>query len=83
MVSPLKNPPQTNQNPPFFQPSKSTKLLFIQHHKKPITKEVIMQTKVNSVVIHATNATGAGKSSTLKIESSKPSPFTSPALETE
>jgi hypothetical protein len=31
------------------------------------TKEVIMQTKVNSVVIHATNATGAGKSSTLKI----------------
>jgi hypothetical protein len=27
-------PPQTNQNHPFFQPSKSTKLLFIQHHKK-------------------------------------------------
>jgi hypothetical protein len=26
-----------------------------------------MQTKVNSVVIHATNATGAGKTSTLKI----------------
>ena len=35
---PLKtHPNQTkpNQNHPFFQPSKSTKLLFIQHHKKP------------------------------------------------
>jgi transposase InsO family protein len=28
-------PFQTNQNHPFFQPSKSTKLLFIQYRKKP------------------------------------------------
>jgi hypothetical protein len=26
---------QQNQNHPFFQPSKSTKLLFIQYRKKP------------------------------------------------
>jgi protoporphyrinogen oxidase len=32
-----------------------------------ITKEVIMQTKVNSVAIRATNATGAGRTSTLKM----------------
>ncbi|CAC9518425.1 hypothetical protein [uncultured Gammaproteobacteria bacterium] len=32
---PLKTHSKPNQNHPFFQPSKSTKLLFIQHHKKP------------------------------------------------
>ncbi|VVH60496.1 hypothetical protein BAZOLSSOX_3037 [uncultured Gammaproteobacteria bacterium] len=35
---PLKTKPnqtKPNQNHPFCQPSKSTKLLFIQHHKKP------------------------------------------------
>jgi hypothetical protein len=31
---PLKTTPN-KPTPPFFQPSKSTKLLFIQYHKKP------------------------------------------------
>ncbi|VVH55129.1 hypothetical protein BSPCLSOX_2578, partial [uncultured Gammaproteobacteria bacterium] len=39
----------------------------MQRSQAIITKEVIMQTKINSVAIRATNATGAGKTSTLKI----------------
>jgi hypothetical protein len=39
----------------------------MQRSQVIITKEVIMQTKINSVAIRATNATGAGKTSTLKI----------------
>ncbi|CAC9517354.1 hypothetical protein [uncultured Gammaproteobacteria bacterium] len=35
LSQPLKTHSNQTKTTPFFQPSKSTKLLFIQHHKKP------------------------------------------------
>jgi protoporphyrinogen oxidase len=51
----------------FFKPCPSRAKAGFKKSPIIITKEVIMQTKVNSVAIRATNATGAGKTSTLKM----------------
>jgi predicted GTPase len=51
----------------FLRPSINATTQINNPFKTNRTKKAIMQTKVNSVAIRATNATGAGKTSTLKL----------------